>query len=253
MLEGVPGDRHRALDQRGDAMRVNKWGVGVILAAAVLLTGCSAGGSDKPADSKPESGASQEAEAPATDCPELKADATVDGKALGTCISEAMSDTAGYAAKTDVMGIESTAKFNPSEKALESTSPAGSLIVIGDDVWVKSATSEWQAADPKSSDPVIAALSTAAADVASLDPTTAAEAMTGEFTVTGTGERLGEEVYLLSGTIEQQGTAVDVVFEVTADYVNLAMTSTATVEGQSVEIGMEITEWDAKQDIVAPL
>lgn len=234
-------------------MRVNKWGVGVILAAAVLLTGCSAGGSDKPAGSKPSTGASQEAEAPATDCPELKVDATVDGKALGACIADAMSDTAGYAAKTNVMGIESTAKFNPSEKALESISPAGSLVAIGDDVWVKSATSDWQAADPSSSDPVIAALSAAAADVTSLDPAAAAEAMTGEFTVTGTGERLGEEVYLLSGTIEQQGTAVDVVFEVTADYVNLASTSTASLEGQSVEVAMEITEWDVKQEIVAPL
>src|SRR5690606_11153057 len=126
----------------GTPMRVNKGGVGVILAAAVLLTGCSAGGSDKPAESKPSTGASQEAEAPATDCPELKVGATVDGKALGACIADAMSDTAGYAARTTVMGIESTAKFNPSEKALESISPAGSLVAIGDDVWVKSATSE---------------------------------------------------------------------------------------------------------------
>ena len=52
-------------------MRVNKWGVGVVLAAAVLLTGCSAP-ADKPAESKPSSCASDEAAAPTSDCPELK-------------------------------------------------------------------------------------------------------------------------------------------------------------------------------------
>lgn len=234
-------------------MRVNKWGVGVVLAAAVLLTGCSGGGSDKAAEPKPSSGASQEAEAPKTDCPELKEGATIEGSALGACIADAMESTEGYAAKTTIMGIESTSRFNPSEKAIESISPAGSLIAIGDDVWVKSSTSDWQVADPSSSDPVVAALSASAADITSLDPAATAAAITGEFTVTGTGERLGEKVYLLGGTVDQQGTSVEVVFEVTADFVNLASTSTASLEGQSVEIAMEITEWDAKQDIVAPI
>lgn len=234
-------------------MRVNKWGVGVILAAAVLLTGCSGGGSDKAAESKPSSGASQEAEAPKTDCPELKEGATIDGSALGACIADAMTDTAGYAAKTGIMGMETTARFNPSEKAIESISPAGSLIAIADDVWVKSATSDWQVADPSSSDPVVAALSTSAADLTALDPAASAAALSGEFTVTGTGERLGEKVYLVEGTVEQQGATVEIVFEVTGDYVNLASTSTASLEGQSVEVTMEITEWNKKQDIVAPI
>ncbi|PQZ58096.1 MULTISPECIES: hypothetical protein [unclassified Microbacterium] len=234
-------------------MRVNKWGVGVILAAAVLLTGCSGSGADTTADKKPSAGSSQQEEAPKTDCPELKEGATVDGAALGGCIADAMTDTAGYAATTSVMGVDSTARFNPSEKAIESISPVGSLIAIGDDVWVKSATSDWQAADPSSNDPIIAALSTSAANITSLDPATAASAITGDFTVTGTGERLGQKVYLLSGTVEQQGASIDIVFEVTADYINLASTSTASLEGQSVEVSMEITEWDVKQDIVAPL
>jgi hypothetical protein len=234
-------------------MRVNKWGVGVILAASVLLTGCAGGGSDKPADAKPSGAASQEAEAPTSDCPELKEGATVDGAALGTCIADAMEGVAGYAAKTSVMGMESTAKFNPSEKAIESISPAGSLIAIGDDAWVKSGAGEWQVADPSSSDPIIAGLSSTAADVATLDPAAAAAALDGEFTVTGTGERLGQKVFLVSGTVEQSGTSVDVIFEVTPDYVSLASSSTASVEGQSVEVTMEITEWDVKQEIVAPL
>jgi len=233
-------------------MRVNKWGVGIVLAAAVMLTGCSAGASGKPADEKPSSSASQEAEAPTTDCPELKEGATIDGAALGTCIADAMSDSAGYAAKTSVMGIDSTARFNPADKSLESISPVGSIIVIGDDVWVKS-TGEWQVADAASSDPIIAALSGSAANIASLDPAAAAAAITGDFTVTGTGERLGKKVFLLSGTMQTQGVDVDVVFEVTSDYINLASTSTSEVNGQKVEISMEITEWDVKQDIVAPL
>jgi hypothetical protein len=233
-------------------MRVNKWGVGVVLAAAVMLTGCSAGASDKPADEKPAGTSSQEASAPASDCPELTEGATVDGTALGACIADAMSDTAGYAGKTSVMGVESTARFNPSEKALESISPIGSIIVIGDDVWVKS-TGDWQVADASSSDPIIAGLSSSAANVSSLDPAAAASTISGDFTVTGTGERLGQKVYLLSGVMQSQGVDVDVVFEVTSDYVNLASTSSSEVNGQKVEISMEITEWDVAQDIVAPL
>lgn len=234
-------------------MRVNKWGVGVLLAAAVVLTGCSAGASDKPADAKPSSGASQEAEAPASDCPALEEGATVDGSALGTCIAEAMTDVAGYAATTSVMGMESTTRFNPSEKAIESISPMGSIVAIGDEIWVKSPSSDWQPADPASSDPIIAGLSTTAADVTAIDPATTAKAITGDFTVTGTGERLGQKVYIVSGSVDQAGTPVDVQFEVTEDYVNLASTSSASVEGQSLEITMEITEWDVKQDIVAPV
>lgn len=234
-------------------MRVNKWGVGVVLAAAVLLTGCTAGGAEPSAEKKPSASPSQEAEASTSECPELKEGATIDGAVLGGCVADAMSDTAGYAATSTVMGIESTARFDPSEKAIETISPVGSLIVIGDDVWVKSATSDWQAADPSSSDPVIAALSASAGDAALLDPSKAADAVTGEFTVTGTGERLGQKVYLVSGSMEQQGAAVDILFEVTADYVTLASSSSASIEGQTVEVTMEITEWDVKQDIVAPV
>jgi hypothetical protein len=234
-------------------MRVtNKWGVGVIVAAAVLLTGCS-GTPEKPAASTPSATASQEAEASQSDCPELAVGATVDGATLGPCIAEAMAATAGYAAKTSVMGVESTTRFNPGEHAIESDSPVGSIIVIGDDVWVKSAVSDWQTADPSSSDPIVAALSSSAAQVASLDPATMATALTGEFTVTGTGTRLGQEVFLLSGQVQQQGAAVEIVTEVTADYVSLASTSSASLNGQSVQISMEVTEWDVKQDIVAPL
>ncbi|MBO9625151.1 MAG: hypothetical protein J7484_02100 [Microbacterium sp.] len=252
MLVWCAGERHRAR-RRGDAMRVNKWGVGVIIAAAVMLTGCSAGATDKPADTKPSTGASQEATAPKSDCPELKEGATVDGAALGPCIVTSLDGIAGYAATTSTMGVDSTAKYNPSEKAVEAVSPIGSIIVIGSDAWVKSPTSDWQVADRTSSDPIIAGLSTGATAAAAMDPTTIAASLTGQFTVTGTGERLGKKVFLVSGAVEQQGVSVDMVFEITSDYETLASTSTATVSGQTVESKMVVTEWDVKQDIVAPL
>ena len=44
-------------------MRVNKWGVGLVLAAGVLLTGCTAGAGE-PTDPKP-SAAAEETTAPA--------------------------------------------------------------------------------------------------------------------------------------------------------------------------------------------
>lgn len=238
----------------GNMMRSKKWGVGLALTAAVLLTGCSAGAEEKPAEESPSAAAEQEeTAAPASDCPELAEGASVDGAALGACITEAMADTAGYAGTTSVLGLESTMKYNPADKAVESISPAGSLIVIGDDVWVKSPTSEWQAADPQSSDPVIAALSSSATNLEGIDPAVAAGGLTGDFAVTGTGSRLGQDVYLVTGTADIQGMPVDVVYEVTSDYVILASTASAEAGGQSIETSMEITEWDVAQNIVAPL
>lgn len=234
-------------------MRVNKFGVGVILAASVLLTGCAAGGSDKPADAKPSAGASQEAEAPASDCPELKEGATIDGATLGGCVSVAAEDTAGYAASMSIMDMTTSTRHSPADEAVELTTPMGSVIKIGDESWVKTATSEWQVADPNSTDPIIAGLSTGAASATAMDPTAMATALTGDYTVTGTGTRLGQKVFLLSGTIEQEGIAMETVYEVTADYVPLAMTSTADMNGQPLESVFEVTEWDVKQDIVAPL
>jgi hypothetical protein len=233
-------------------MRVNKWGVSLVLAASVLLTGCTAGGADEPAAKKPTQ-TTEETTAPKSDCPELTEGATIDGAALGACITDAMADSAGYAAKTSVMGIESTARYNPADDAVESISSVGSLIVIGDQIWVKTPTSDWVVGDPSSSDPMIAALSSGAATVAQTDPAATAAALVGEFTVTSKGSRLGQDVYVVTGKTEQSGVSVDITFEVTQDFVTLATTSTGEVAGQSVEVVMEITEWDVAQDIVAPL
>lgn len=235
-------------------MRVNKWGVGVVLAAAVMLAGCSAGASDKPAaEDKPSSSASQEAEAPATDCPELKEGATVDGAALGACIADTAQSISGYAATSTVMGMETTGRYNPSEKALETTTPMGSVIVIGDDAWVKTATGAWQVADAASSDPIVAGLSMGAAAAAQTSPAMIADLLAGDFTITGTGERLGQQVYLVSGTVEVQGASSEIVLEVTKDYAPLATTTKSEVSGTSIESTTVVTEWDVPQDIVAPL
>jgi len=232
-------------------MRVNKWGIGVVLAAAVMLTGCAAP-ADKPADEKPSSSSTEETTAPSSDCPELAEGATVDILALSTCATENMKDAAGYAATSNTLGMESTVRHNPKTEATELISPMGSMIVIGDEAWVKS-TGEWQVADTASSDPIIAGLSSAAETANTMDPATAAAALNGEFTVTGTGERLGKKVYIVSGTAEQEGVSVDASFEVTEDYIILATTTSAEVSGQAIESVLEITDWDVAQDIVAPL
>lgn len=237
-------------------MRVNTLGAGVILAAAVLLTGCSASSTTEPStspDSAASSAPSEAAEAPSSDCPELAEGETIEGSVLGACITASLDGIAGYAATTSVMGIESTAKYNPAEKAIETSSDLGSLIVIGSDAWVKSGSGEWQVADVNSSDPIVAGLSAGAETASTTDPMAVAAALSGEFTVTGTGERLGKPVYLVSGTVEQQGVSVDAVFELTADYENLATTTSAAVGEQSVEVSVVVTEWDVKQDIFAPL
>lgn len=232
-------------------MRVTKIGAGIILAAAIMLTGCSAPAAEEPTD---ETSASAEATpAPASDCPELTDGATIDGSALGTCITEAMTDTQGYAAKMTVLGMETTAQYDPSTEAVAWSTPMGSVVVIGDDAWVKSSTTDWQVADANSSDPIVAGLSQAAATANDADPAVAAASLSGEFTVTGTGSRLGQDVYILTGTAEQDGVAVEMTYEITSDYVVLATTGTTEAAGQSIDTSLEITEWDVKQDIVAPI
>ncbi|MFJ4223420.1 hypothetical protein [Microbacterium sp. NPDC089695] len=232
-------------------MRVTKIGAGIVLAAAILLTGCSAPAAEETAD---ETSATAEAtEAPTTDCPELTEGATVDGTALGECITEAMTDSAGYAAKMTVLGMETTAQYDPATESVAWSTPMGSVVVIGGDAWVKSSTSEWQVADPESSDPIVAGLSQAAATANDADPAVAAAALSGEFTVTGMGSRLGQDVYILTGTAEQEGVSVEMTYEITADYVVLATTGATEAAGQSIETSLEITEWDVKQEIVAPV
>lgn len=233
-------------------MRVNKWGAGLVIAASVLLAGCSAGPAEKPADEKP-AGTTQEETTASSDCPELAEGATVDGAALGACIADTASSIAGYATSSTVMGAETTGRYNPSERSLETVSPMGSIIVIGDDAWVKPVTGDWQAADATSSDPIIAGLSLGAAAAAEMSPTSIADLLAGDFTVTGTGERLGRQVFLVTGTVEAQGTTSEIVLEVTEDYAPLATTTKGEVSGMSVESTTAVTEWDVKQEIVAPL
>lgn len=233
-------------------MRVTKIGAGIVLAAAILLTGCSAPATEEPKDDTSTS-TTEETTAPSSDCPELTEGATVDGTALAECVTDALMESEGFAAKLTTLGMESTTKFNPAEKAIETTTGFGSIIVIGDDAWVKTPTGEWQVADPASTDSTIATLSTAATATNPADPMGVAASLSGEFTVTGKGTRLGQDVYLISGTTEEQGLTVNMLFEVTADYVALAATGSTEVEGQKIDSVQEITEWDVKQDIVAPI
>lgn len=239
-------------------MRVKKLGVGVVLAAAIMLTGCSAPteapASDKPAADKP---AATESEAPSeaqdATCPELTEGATINGAELGGCIATVTQDVSGYAAKTTTMGIESTARYNPSADAIATTSQLGEVIIIGDNAWVKTLSSDWQVADSTSSDPLVAGLSMGAEGAKAADLATMAAAMNGEFTVTGTGERLGQKVFVLSGTVTVDGVSSETVYEVTSDYAVFASTSSTEAAGQTVEVKYEVTEWDVAQDITAPM
>ena len=67
------------------------------------------------------------------------------------------------------------------------------------------------------------------------------------------GTRLGQEVFILTGKVQTNGASADTTYEVTADYASLATKSTAEANGMKVDSSMEVTEWDVKQDIVAPM
>lgn len=233
-------------------MRVNKWGVGFVLVATALLSGCSASGSDTAPDGEAGTGTTG-ADASQTDCPTLEEGATVAGEILGACITEAMEDTAGFAISMSTFGMESSSRYNPADLASETTTSFGSIIIIDDQTWVKPPTGEWQVADASSADQDVLALSSASESIDPADPLGVAGALSGDFTVTGTDSRLGEEVFLVEGVTTSGDVSVSMVFELTSDFVALAASASTEVEGQKLEAVQEVTEWDVKQDIVAPL
>lgn len=221
-------------------MRVNTWGIGVLVVAAVLLTGCTA--------------STDETSAPASDCPELKEGATVDMSAIAACGTETLEESPGYASTSSEAGIVvKSRRYNPAESAMSADLPTGSMIIIGEDTWVKPVSGEWQVGDTGSTDAVVKSLSHTAALAVTGDPSATEVGPTGEYTVTGTGERLGQKVYVLSRRVERPRTEYDQVYEITEDYVVLAATISGRVGGQPIDDSFEITEWDARQDIVAPL
>ncbi|WP_286300453.1 hypothetical protein [Microbacterium suwonense] len=225
-----------------------------------MLVGCS-GAAEHPTTepTSPEKPQEQPSQAPSeatstdADCPELRVGATIDGQVFADCVTEAIRATAGYAIRTTVLGIETTAAYNPSERAIATTTAAGSAIVIGDDVYVKPPLSPWQRADTESEDPLVVALSKGAMRGSLVDPAAAVKNITGTLHVTGTDSRLGEDVFVLTGTIQAQGAPVEVAYGITDDYAPLASTSVAEVNGQRAQTVTEVTEWDVHQDIVAPL
>lgn len=234
-------------------MRVNTWGIGAVLTAAILLTGCSAPTNDSTNGEQAGSDASAKPTSAASDCPELTEGTTVSGATLSECITEAMADTDGFAVTMSVLGMESTRRYSPADEAAETITPYGSMIVIGDEAWVKSTNGAWQVADPASEDPEVKTLSEAATTLDTSDPLELASTNVEEYTVTGTHTRLGQDVLLLSGASEDQGVPLSLVFEVTSDYVLLASTASSEAEGTTTDAVLEVTEWDKKQDIVAPI
>lgn len=247
-------------------MRVSKILVGSAL-LALVLTGCSTNtandrpaGNDKPTTTEkaPESGETNEGEGnsgPSGDCVALAEGVVVNGGDLSACVAQAMEDTAGYAADMELMGMTTTSRANPADNEFETISDFGSMIVIGEMAWVKVAD-EWVIADPDSDDIMISALSESALDLAANGADTeslAGGSFTGDMTVTGTEKMLGETVYVLEGSMDIEGEEYATTLKLTKDYVLFASETSGTVQGMDFSVTLTMTEWDKKQNIVAPL
>lgn len=102
-------------------------------------------------------------------------------------------------------------------------------------------------------DPGIAEISPATADLSVLDFVGGTEMLDTTFTVTATGTRLDKPVFILTGQVQNQGFSSESTYEIAADYAMLAEKSASDLDGQPIEATMDVTEWDVKQDIVAPL
>lgn len=248
-------------------MRVSKVLVGSAL-LALVLTGCStntandrpAAGDDKPTQTTqaPESTEGTEEEGsdgPTGDCIALAEGVVVNGKDLDACVKQAMEDTAGYAAEMDLMGMTTTSRANPAEGEYETISDFGSMIVIDGEAWVKT-DGDWIVADPDSDDIMISSLSESALEIAQNGTDTEALAggsYTGDLTVTGTEKMLGETVYVLEGTMDIEGAQYATTIKLTKDYVLFASDTLGEINGMELTVVLEMTEWNKKQDIVAPL
>lgn len=244
-------------------MRISHVIAGTALLGALVLTGCSSNEAKPAEETKP--AATSEAPAATTDAPEaggnedcapLNEGDKIDAAALTSCISDAMKDTAGFAATSDTAGMETTVQVDTATNAMAMEIMGSTIIKIGDKGWVNPGTG-WAEADPNSSDPMVKGLS---ASIATMDVSTmwssagtAAASQTGEL-VAAKGENvLGQDTIKLTGTITAAGVEAETTYYVTSDYVLLKSEQKVTASGQTVDINYEVTEWDKAQDIKAPM
>lgn len=247
---------------------------GFMLLAALTLAGCSSSPAASPADSSQESAASQPAasdgaaeeasgdttsedtSANTGDCAPLTAGQTVGREQFTSCVAGAMSQAKGYAATSDVMGMSSTTRINLTDgevSAFSTTTPMGDVISIDGQTYIRVGGGEWKPGNPNSTDPIEAGLSQAGATIGTMDPTTLAGQVTGDLTVTGTDNKGGTDVLVLSGTQEANGVSMEATFFVTPEWVVMGSTATGDLSGTPITTTMELTEWDVLQDITAPL
>lgn len=258
-------------------MKISRVVAGASLATLLALAGCTSAdetpeenanavedtGSDEdvPDDDAADEGASDddgsdedgsdEDLAGAGDCPELSEGVSVEVSALAQCSQEAVDAAAGYAAESEMLGMASVLRVNNDPQALHMDSDLGEIINIEGQAWVN-VEGEWHEGDPDSADPMVAALSAAADEAAAqADPAAQLELMGQvDLTVTGTDTRLGQDVFVITGSGEEVD---DLTYYIAADYAVLAADVSMTVEGMEVSSIVEVTEWDAPQEINAPM
>ncbi|MBD3943460.1 hypothetical protein IF188_17345 [Microbacterium sp. NEAU-LLC] len=234
-----------------------------LAAVAAVVTGCSA-----PAESAPTETAAASTPAPTpttpsapSGCPELAVGVVVTADQLDDCAARRMVDSAGFAYDTLTNDEPGTNRYDTATGDFESLTASLSIIVVDGEAWVKTAESDWQAPDQDSEDFGIAAGSQVAANYTSGDPDHAVRTFVGamdgpgaggEFTVTGTGERLGEEVFVMTGTSFIGSTGYDATREYTADYVLMASSGSGSFNTRDFTSTVTITEFDKAQKITAP-
>lgn len=250
-------------------MRTSKVFAGTVLLAALVLTGCSGGNSEAPETATPladaseaatptaEASASAEATTGADEvgpCPTLSVGASFEASELSACAAAAVTDVAGYAATSTTMGFTTSMKLNPAERELQvDMAQMGEVIVVGGKTYVRTSGGEWLPGDVNSTDPIIAGLSAAGDSEEIFNPTALTGDATGTLTVTGTDTRLGKEVYVITGTQTTEGNTSDVTYYITSDWETLESNVVSEISGQKIDVTVTVTEWDVKQNIVAPI
>ncbi|UGS28363.1 hypothetical protein K8F61_09505 [Microbacterium resistens] len=243
-------------------MRISKIMAGTALLAALALAGCSTAAPGEGETSKPTETAAEkpaetqkptaEGDDPFGECVTLKPGDVIESPQFINCTMEQLRASAGYAVKETSDSTVSTMKVNPSDKAYLLEDSIGSVIAIGDTYWVKPVDGEWSEG-PSDTSGSGAFLSALGANIGSHDPLFTIVNSTGTLTVKGTQEVQGQEALVLTGTFEQMGEAGEasgeVTLQMTSGYVVLGAT---TVSGE-VTTTLEVTEWNKKQDIQAPM
>lgn len=224
------------------------------LTAVLMLSACTAAEpASEPEASVPatavETPAPPAAEDPRQGCPELTLGAVISPAAFSGCVSDVLASIEGYSAAGIVLEENSTVRHDPAAQAFELITDDGSMIGIGDELWVQATEYGWMLADSQSPEWEVSRLSDMAVEVQRALPGLITGKYMGDLTVTS----IDEGRVTLSGEQSVASITAAGTYVLAPDWELLAASFTGSSTAQEIAADLTVTAWDTAQDITPPL